>query len=287
MTHRVAVIGVGLMGGSLAAALRTSGFAQEIVGIDTNAESLSVAADRGLIDRTGTLASAAEADIVVLATPVGALVPLLQSLRELIASTAVITDMGSVKAPVAAAAAALGMRTFIPAHPIAGAEHAGPEGADATLFAGRVVILTPDANRDPEALAVVEALWRSTGARLVYSDAARHDELVAYTSHLPHMLAFACAELLDTQGPVREWLPFAGSGLRDFLRIAGSDPVMWRDICQANRQALGRALKGYAALLDVYGEALSSGDDEGLRAHFARARQLRRQLNGKDIHGDN
>ncbi len=287
MAHKIAVVGVGLMGGSLAAALRAGGFASEIVGIDTNPASLTVARHRGLIDRAAALGAVAEVDIVVLATPVGALAALLRDIATLKAARTVITDMGSVKAPVAAAAEALGLRTFIPAHPIAGAEHAGPEGADAALFQGRVVILTPTADPDPEALALVESLWRSTGARLVYSDARRHDELVAYTSHLPHMLAFACAELLDEQGQVPEWIPFAGSGLRDFLRIAGSDPVMWRDICQANRQALARALQGYGRLLGIYGDALAAGDDEKLRAHFTRARQLRRQLNGEEIHGDN
>ncbi len=287
MAHKVAIVGVGLMGGSLAAALRASGFAREILGVDTSPRSLSVARRRGLIDDAATLAAAARADVIVLATPVGALAPLLGELKPLLAKTAVVTDMGSVKAPVAETAESLGMRRFIPSHPIAGAEHAGPEGADAVLFQGRVVILTPAADHDPQALALVESMWRSAGARLVCADARRHDELVAYTSHLPHLLAFACAELLDRQGRVGDWIPFAGSGLRDFLRIAGSDPVMWRDICQANRQALAGALKDYGALLGAYGEALAAGDDEELRAHFVRARALRRQLNGEDIHGDN
>ncbi|MDA8360535.1 MAG: prephenate dehydrogenase/arogenate dehydrogenase family protein [Gammaproteobacteria bacterium] len=287
MTHKIAIVGVGLMGGSLAAALRAGGFASEIVGIDTNAESLAFACKRGLIDRAAAFPAVSEADIIVLATPVGVLPALLRDITALTPARTVITDMGSVKAPVTAAAEALGLRSFVPAHPIAGAEHAGPEGADAALFQGRAVILTPTADQDPDALALVEALWRSTGARLVHSDARRHDELVAYTSHLPHVLAFACAELLDEQGRVPEWMPFAGSGLRDFLRIAGSDPVMWRDICQANRQALACALQGYSRLLGIYGEAIAAGDEEGLRAHFTRARQLRRQLNGEEIHGDN
>ncbi|MHB1565389.1 MAG: prephenate dehydrogenase [Acidiferrobacter sp.] len=286
MKPELAIIGVGLMGGSLAAALRAAGFVGGITGIDTDPAALALAGRAGLIDRAAGLAAVGDADIVVLATPVASLPRLLADIMPLLSSQAVVTDMGSVKAPVAGAATALRMSGFIPSHPIAGAEHSGPGAADATLFRDRVVIVTPTTDHDPRALDLIEAMWTAVGAHVVRSEPVRHDQWVAYTSHLPHLLAFAAAELLAQHADGEELLPFIGTGLKDFLRIAGSDPVMWRDICVTNSQSLGAALSAYSALLADYARAVAAEDGEGLRQHFARAREYARQRGLGPDHGD-
>lgn len=278
MKPQLAVVGVGLMGGSLAAALRAAGFVGRITGIDTDPAALALACAAGLIDGAGDLAAVGDTDIVVLATPVASLPQLLADIKPLLSSKAVVTDMGSVKAPVARAAAALRMPGFIPSHPIAGAEHSGPGAADATLFQDRVVIVTPTAGHDPRALDLVEAMWTAVGARVVRSEPTRHDHGVAYTSHLPHLLAFATAELLARHDGGDALLPFIGTGLKDFLRIARSDPVMWRDICATNSNALGTALSAYSALLAEYARSMAAGDGDDLRQHFACARDYARRL---------
>lgn len=286
MKPELAIIGVGLMGGSLAAALRVAGFVGRITGIDTDPAALALASQAGLIDRAAGLAAVGDADIVVLATPVASLPRLLADIMPLLSSRAVVTDMGSVKAPVAGVATALRMSGFIPSHPIAGAEHSGPGAADATLFRDRVVIVTPTPDHDPQALDLIEAMWAAVGAHVVRSEPARHDQWVAYTSHLPHLLAFAAAELLAQHAGGEELRPFIGTGLKDFLRIAASDPVMWRDICVTNSQSLGAALSAYSALLADYARAVAAEDGDGLRQHFACAREYARQRGPGFNHGD-
>ncbi len=278
MKPSVAIIGVGLMGASLAAALRAVDFASHIVGIDENPESLALAVERGWLDRGAAELGPDAADIVVLATPVGAMPDLLACLQPLISARAVITDMGSVKGPVAQAAAELSLPRFVPGHPIAGAERSGPSAASAALFVKRVVVLTPREGCDPEAVAVVRAMWEAVGAYVLITDAGVHDRMVAYTSHLPHILAFACADFLAEEAEDHDLYPFVGAGLRDFLRIAGSDPVMWRDVCQANAVLLAPALVAYGERLAAYGRALVAGDFASLQARFAKARDFRETL---------
>ena len=266
------------MGASLAAALRAVDFASAIVGIDENPESLAFAIERGWIERGASELGPDAADIVVLATPVGAMPDLLSRLRPLLSARTVMTDMGSVKGPVAQTAAELGLRRFVPGHPIAGAERSGPLAARAALFVKRVVVLTPGEGCEPEAVAVVRAMWEAAGAYVFLAHADVHDRMVAYTSHLPHLLAFACADLLAEEAEDHDLYPFVGAGLRDFLRIAGSDPVMWRDICQANAAILGSVLADYGERLAAYGRALAAGDFAILQAQFAKARDFRETL---------
>ncbi|MHB8253940.1 MAG: prephenate dehydrogenase [Acidiferrobacter sp.] len=286
MKPSLAVVGVGLMGASLAAALRRADFVSDIIGVDDNPQSLATAQAHGWIDRGAATLSRGDADIVVLATPVGAMLKLLAAIKPMLSKTTVITDMGSVKQPIAVTAQRLGMRRFIPGHPIAGAERSGPGAARADLFVGRMVILTPAEDHDPEALSTVRALWEAAGAQVLLADAALHDRLVAYTSHLPHLLAFACADLLGEQAQDCDLYPFVGTGLRDFLRIAGSDPLMWRDICAANAPILGPILAAYGERLAAYGHALALGDFDGLHAHFVQARAFRESLNQEADNGE-
>ncbi len=285
--RRLAIVGVGLMGGSLAAALRGARFVDRIVGVDEDPRSLGTAHAHGLIDDMQDLeAAVAEADLVVLATPLGALPGLLARLSRCLPARAVVTDMGSAKQPVTEAARALGLTRFVPGHPMAGGECSGPAAARADLFAGRSVILTPTETTDDEAVRAVQTMWTAAGARVVMADAATHDRLVAYTSHLPHLLAFACAELLAEYAPAEALAPFTGAGLKDFLRIAGSDPVMWRDICAANAASLAPALAAYAERLAGYSERVACGDFEGLLGHFAKARAFRADLMRRSTHGE-
>ena len=285
--RRLAIVGVGLMGGSLAAALRGARFVDRIVGVDEDPRSLGTAHAHGLIDDMQDLeAAVAEADLVVLATPLGVLPGLLARLSRCLPARAVVTDMGSAKQPVAEVARALGLTRFVPGHPMAGGECSGPAAARADLFAGRSVILTPTETTDDEAVRAVQTMWTAAGARVVMADAATHDRLVAYTSHLPHLLAFACAELLAEYAPAEALAPFTGAGLKDFLRIAGSDPVMWRDICAANAASLAPALAAYAERLAGYSERVACGDFEGLLGHFAKARAFRADLMRRSTHGE-
>ena len=284
---RLAIVGVGLMGGSLAAALRQARFVDRIVGVDEDPRSLEAARGRGLIDAAQDLETAArEADLMVLATPLGALPGLLARLSCCLPAHAVVTDMGSAKQSVVEAAHALGLSRFVPGHPMAGGECSGPMAARADLFAGRSAILTPTEGTDEEAVRTVRAMWVAAGARVILADAATHDRLVAYTSHLPHLLAFACAELLAGYAPAEALAPFTGTGLKDFLRIAGSDPVMWRDICAANAASLAPALAAYAERLTGYSERLARGDFEGLLRHFAAAQAFRADLMHRSTHGE-
>ncbi len=278
MKPSVAIVGIGLMGASLAAALRAVDFASTIVGIDENPKSLAFAIEQGWIDRGAAEFGPDVADVVVLATPVGAMAGLLSRLRPLVSTRTVITDMGSVKAPVVQAAFALALPRFVPGHPIAGAERSGPLAARAALFVKRAVILTPREDCDPEAVAVVRAMWEAAGAYVLLASADVHDRMVAYTSHLPHLLAFACADLLADEALDHDLYPFVGTGLRDFLRIAGSDPVMWRDVCEANAAVLGRVLADYGERLAAYGKALAAGDFATLQTQFAKARDFRETL---------
>jgi len=282
---RLAIIGVGLMGGSLARALRGAAYVSEILGLDADPDVLARAQALGIIDRGLTRLEEGVADIIVLATPVATLPGLLLDMKAPLRTATVAFDMGSVKGPVTDAAQKAGLTRFIPCHPMAGAECSGPEAARDDLFAGRVVVLTPEAHADPQALQAARSLWEAVGARIVLAPAQAHDRLVAYTSHLPHLLAFACADFLAQQGPDSVALDFIGTGLRDFLRIAGSDPVMWRDICATNSVFLADALAGYGQYLIDYGAALRAGDGVGLHAHFARARAFYETVNEEPARG--
>ena len=280
MIERLCVVGVGLIGGSLARALRAAGAVREVVGCGRERANLERAVALGVVDRfTQDVGEAVSgADLVFLAVPLGAMRPALEALRGRLAPGAVITDGGSAKASVVADARAVFGAVppfFVPGHPIAGTEKNGVEASFATLYRSRRVILTPLHETDPGAVAQVEEMWRACGAEVSYMTVGHHDEVLAATSHLPHMLAYALVDSLARLDEHDEVFRYAAGGFRDFTRIASSNPVMWRDICIANREALARMLARFSGELAELTAAVERGDGEGLLETFARAKRAR------------
>ena len=287
MINRLAILGVGLIGGSLARALRDAGHVREIVGYGRGLANLQRAVELGVVDRVETSLSAAVngADMVVLATPVGTMPDILAAIAPYLGKDTVVTDVGSVKGSVVMAArAALAKRLadFVPGHPIAGTERSGVEASFASLFVGRRVVLTPLPENKTETVLRVRAMWQAAGAEVVEMSVAHHDEVLAATSHLPHLLAFALVDLLVQLEDRREVFAFAAGGFRDFTRIASSDPIMWRDISLANRAAISHMLRAYRSELDGLIAAVESGDAEALQTLFARAKAARDALINND-----
>jgi prephenate dehydrogenase len=279
---RIALIGVGMIGGSLLAAWRQAGLVATASGYDVDRAALEFAAGRGLIDRcaTSVAQAVADAELVVVATPVGAMREVFVQIAAALPGGALITDVGSTKGEVidqARAALGAGFARFVPAHPIAGKELPGVEHADARLFAGKRVVLTPTTETSAEALTRVHGMFARTGARVERMDPAEHDRIFAAVSHLPHLLSFALVAAIGAEADGERKLGYGGAGFRDFTRIAASSPVMWRDICVANRAALGEELRGYRALLDRLQQAVDSGDATALQQTFELAARLRRQ----------
>lgn len=280
----LAVVGVGLIGGSFALALRKARAVRRVVGVGRSAQNLERARERGIVDHAVTLDNdwakeTHDADVVLLATPVAQFGELLRALAPQLGAQTIVTDAGSTKQDVAAAArAALGSAfpRFVPAHPIAGSERSGAEAADAALFHERRVIVTPLRETDPQAVALVRALWQAAGAHVSELTPGRHDRVLAAVSHLPHLLAFAFVDEIAAREDAAALFAHAGSGLRDFTRIAASSPEMWRDIALANRPALLAELDLYRGALDAVVRALEQGDGAALEAMFARAAQARR-----------
>lgn len=281
--NAVAIIGFGLIGASLARALKARGLAGELRAVDPDPAQLKAGRALGFLDRP--CASVAEAvtgaELVVVAVPVAASREVFAQIRAAGPLEAVLTDVGSTKGSVIEdARAAFGAlpANFVPGHPIAGTERSGAAHADAALFAGRRVILTPHAGTDPAVLAAVEAMWRGVGAEVVRMDADRHDRVLAATSHLPHMLAYALVDHLAAEDAREEMFRFAAGGFRDFTRIASSSPRMWRDIAMANRQALLDALDGFSARLAALRDAVAAGDGDAVMDCFERARAARERF---------
>ena len=279
---RIALVGVGMIGGSLLAAWRQAGLVTTATGFDIEAKAVAAAQALGLLDhRAASVADAvADAELVLVATPVGAMRQVFAELAPALPADAVLTDVGSTKSDVIADGRALlgaALARFVPAHPIAGKELPGVEHAEAGLFAGKRVVLTPTAETSPAALAAVESLFAATGARVERMDAAEHDRIFAAVSHLPHLLSFALVAAIGAEPQGQRKLGYGGAGFRDFTRIAASSPVMWRDICVANRLALGDELRGYRALLDRLQQAVDEGDAAALQRTFELAARLRRQ----------
>ncbi len=280
MIDRLCIVGVGLIGGSLARALRAAGAVREVVGCGRGRANLERAVDLGVVDRfTHDVGEAAEgADLVFLAVPLGAMRASFEALRGHLAPGAVVTDGGSAKASVVEDARAVFGAVppfFVPGHPIAGTEKNGVEASFATLYRNRRVILTPLHETDPGAVARVEAVWRACGAEVSYMTVEHHDEVLAATSHLPHMLAYALVDSLARLKAHDEVFRYAAGGFRDFTRIASSNPVMWRDICMANRVALTQMLGRFAAELTELAAAVEEGDGERLLEVFERAKRAR------------
>lgn len=278
IVEKLAIVGTGLIGGSFALALKEAGAVGEVLGVGRTPQSLAQAQKLGLIDRAVAWADAAQADCILLAMPVGETAAVLSQLAPHLKPGAIVTDAGSTKSNVVAAARAmLGARLadFVPGHPIAGSEQSGPAAARADLYAGRRVVLTPLADTRAGALATVRALWEAAGAQIELLDAALHDRVFAAVSHLPHLAAFALVDELAQRPDGDLFFRFAASGFRDFTRIAGSSPEMWRDIALANRDALLAELDAYRDALQSLRTAVAEEDADALLKLFSRARAAR------------
>ena len=288
--QRVALIGLGLIGSSIARSAREALPGVELRAYDSSADVRSRAERLELVDvLTDDPAEAvAGADLVIFCVPVGAMAEAARSVAPHLAANAVVSDVGSSKGPVAnALKGALPGALIIPAHPIAGTENSGPEAGFAGLFNNRWCILTPDQDADPDAVARLSAFWGKLGARVEVMDAGRHDLVLAVTSHLPHLIAFTIvgtASHLEavTEGEV---IKYSAGGFRDFTRIAASDPVMWRDIFLSNREAVLDVLGRFLGDLCQLEQAIRDGDGEELFDWFSRTRAIRRAIvyEGQDV----
>lgn len=282
--EKLVIVGVGLIGGSLACALRRGGARGRIVGVGRTTAAVQRALELGVIDAGAGLDDAAlpallaGADLVLLATPVAQIGPVLTRIAPHLPVDAVLTDAGSTKVePVAAARAALGARftRFVPAHPIAGGERSGVDAAVPDLFEGCNVMLCPLPETRPEAIMRVAGMWRAAGARIREMPPERHDRVFSAVSHLPHLLAFAFLDMLLDSDDRELKFDLAGGGFRDFTRIAASNPEMWRDICLSNRRALLADIDAFAAVLEHVRAAIDAGDGAALDPLFDRARTAR------------
>jgi prephenate dehydrogenase len=274
---RLAVIGVGLIGGSFALALKQAKKVSHVVGVGRSRANLDLARERRIIDSTAAdVASAArDADVVLVATPVGQFQAVFSQLKD---CKALITDGGSTKRNVVATArAALGARIaqFVPGHPVAGAEKSGAAAASADLFKTRRVVLTP-LKENPEASVIeIQSLWEACGARVTRLAPDEHDAVLAAVSHLPHLLAYALVHDIAGRGNAEQLFSYAAGGFRDFTRIASSHPEMWRDICIANRDALLAEVTRYSTQLGLVEKLLQAGDAKALEKLFTEARDAR------------
>jgi len=284
MIARLAVIGVGLIGGSFALDLKRRGLVGEVVGVGRSHANLDLALQTGLIDRIAEdpAAAVAEADLVLLAIPVGAMPEVFRAIAPVLRPGCIVTDAGSTKQDVIAAArAGLGEKVgqFVPGHPIAGAETSGAAAARTGLYRDKPLILTPLPENRPRDVERVEALWAACGANVARMDPAEHDGVFAAVSHLPHLAAFALMEELAGRPQAEVYFRYAGAGFRDFTRIAGSHPEMWRDITLANSAALLAELDAYVAKLREIRVLIERGDGPRLEELFARARTARLNWN--------
>lgn len=273
---KLVIFGVGLIGGSVALALKKTKTQATIVGVGRSAESLQTALDLGVIDvdTSDVAAAIKDADLVLIAAPVAQTPAILNAIKPHLNASTVITDAGSTKGDVLQCAKdILGeqFNQFVGGHPIAGAEKSGVSAATADLYLNKNVVLTPTAETDPEAIALVKTLWQACGANVSEMTAATHDGIFAAVSHLPHLLAFALVDDIASRTNAEQLFGFAASGFRDFTRIAGSHPEMWRDISLANRTALLNELDAYQQELSKLQQLLKAQDGAGLEALFERA----------------
>ena len=278
--NSVCIIGTGLIGGSLALAIRQKGFCNEIIGAGRTEETLVKAVELGVIDRYDTNIAAAvqEADIVVVCVPLGSMRAVFELVDAGRNENTIITDAGSAKQSVIQDAEAVfgaGFPNFVAGHPIAGTEQSGVAAAFPELYQQRRVILTPTEDTSADALETVRAMWQAAGAEVETMSAEHHDLILAGTSHLPHLLAFGLVDCLNSLDDVDEIFRFAAGGFRDFTRIASSDPVMWRDICLSNREDVMAMMKRYRDEMEKMYRALEAGDGDKLKEIFLRAKKAR------------
>jgi prephenate dehydrogenase len=280
---KLVVIGVGLIGGSFALALKDAGAVRRVVGVGRHRNNLDAALGLGIVDTAYTIGESwtvelGDADLIVLATPVGEMTGLFRAMASALGPSTLVTDVGSTKQDVIATARAqLGaaLPRFVPGHPIAGTERSGASAAFATLFRNRRVVLTPLAENSADAVERVRSCWVRCGAEVHELDPARHDAILAAVSHLPHLLAYAFMAEVAGRDDSTELLEHAGTGFRDFTRLAHSHAAMWRDVCLANRAALRRELAIYRDELERVEALIAHGDGDALQALFERARTAR------------
>jgi cyclohexadieny/prephenate dehydrogenase len=281
--QRIAIIGLGLLGGSIGLAVKEYLPGARTTGFDLEPGNRTRAAERGLVDQVFDSSADAvrEADLVIFCVPPGAMGDAAREIAGAVPADAVISDVGSCKQSVATALAeALPGLAIIPAHPVAGTENSGPDAGFAALFQKRWCIVTPPAEADPALVAKLSAFWEALGAKVERMDAQHHDLVLAVTSHLPHLIAYTivgtASDLEDvTQSEV---IKYSAGGFRDFTRIAASDPVMWRDVFLANKDAVLEMLQRFSEDLTALQRAIRVGDGEALFDHFTRTRAIRRSI---------
>jgi len=281
--RRLTIIGVGLIGGSLARVCRKKGLADELVGVGRGRKNLELAVELGVIDRWSHEVEEGVdgADGVVLATPMGTIIPLAERMAPHIEAGCLVTDVGSTKASVVEPLERLlqPSAAFVGGHPIAGTEKSGVEASFETLFEGFPCILTPTDRTDTEALARVQSLWEACGMSVVCMGPDTHDTLMAGVSHLPHMVAYALINTVTgLSSNDHDAVAYSAGGFRDFTRIAASDPTMWRDICLTNREPLLAMIDRFSGSLAELREAIEGADGEAMQELFAAARRIREGL---------
>lgn len=283
MINRLTIIGVGLIGGSLARALKKANAVAQVTGYGRNIQQLQKAMELGVIDHLETDMGAAvrDADVIVVAVPVGKTLEVLRNIKPHLNPKTIITDVGSSKGAVVQAAREVfgdALGNFVPGHPIAGTEKSGVEASFAELFENRRVLLTPLENTDQQAVQTIRQMWESSGAFVEETSVKHHDDVLAATSHLPHMLAFALVDALATMDDKIEIFRYAAGGFRDFTRIASSDPQMWHDICVTNDKSIVAMLDLFMSDLERLRDAIKAGDSDYLLQVFTRAKKARDQF---------
>ncbi len=280
MIKQLTIFGVGLIGGSLALALRKAAACTRLVGCSRNSVHLQQAIDLNVIDEftLDPIEAVRDADVILLAVPMGAMEAIMEQIADHLPPAAIVTDAGSSKASVVAAAARVFGEVpefFVPAHPIAGREKSGVSAAIANLFVDHKVILTPLDNTCPSAIERVTRMWQTAGAQVQTLGVEQHDLVLAATSHLPHVLAYGLVDTLSETDYVEEIFQFAAGGFRDFSRIASSDPVMWRDICLENKTAILDALQNFQDNLEMLRNSIERSDGNALLKTFTHAKTIR------------
>ncbi|HEY7675043.1 MAG TPA: prephenate dehydrogenase/arogenate dehydrogenase family protein [Burkholderiales bacterium] len=278
--EKLVVVGVGLIGGSFALALKEAAAVGRVAGVGRGERNIRRAIELRVIDAAGALdaATLGDADLVLLAVPVGQMQGAMRAIGPLIGGKTVVTDAGSTKQDVVELARSelkKSLARFVPGHPIAGTEKSGAGAASASLYRGRKVVLTPMKETDAGALALVRSAWEACGASVFELAPREHDAVLATVSHLPHVLAFALVDQVARHKDAKRLFTYAAGGFRDFTRIASSHPEMWRDICLANRKALLAELRRYGGELERVKRMLERGDAKALEAFFADARDAR------------
>ena len=278
MINKITIVGVGLIGGSLARALKEKNLAKTVFGYGRDRSRLDDAKKSNIIDDYSTQIEEAvnHADIIVIATPVGTFRNIFSKVKSLIADDVIISDVGSTKTNIVdIAKEILGDKSqrFVPAHPIAGKEKSGFEASDGNLYNGKKVIITPIEDNSSKSIQVIESMWKNVGAEVDFMSPQSHDDLLGMTSHLPHMLAFSLVNYLVDQNPSASI--YAGGGFKDFSRIASGDAVMWRDICLQNKDKIITHLRGYQSTVEELIDAIDQEESDKLELLFATAKKTR------------